>query len=133
MSVALMGPSGGGSICTLKALDSYEKVLLWSNDSPNKAFPAQTVSFSDNTKYGLFFVVPVYLYNASPIADAPGTYVPNGVETIVNAFPTNSKNPWFRRMTITAGQAVISGGAFDNNNGVCIPHMIYGLKGTKMK
>ena len=132
MSVALMGPSDGSNTCTLKALDSYEKVLLWSNDLPNKMFPAQTVSFSDNTNYGLFFVVPVYLYNASPIADAPGTYVPNGVETIVNAFP-NSQNPWFRRMTITAGQAVISGGAFDNNNGVCIPHMIYGLKGTKMK
>lgn len=128
MSVALMGPSGGSNTCTLKALDSYEKVLLWSNDSTTQ-FPGQTVEFSNNESYGLFYVECSYRYDQTTLT--AGTYVPSGVNTVLPTF--TGANYWYRFVTITAGKAVFEGGQGGGNNTITIPRRIYGLKGTKMK
>ena len=74
MSVALMGPSGGGS--KIKALDKYKRTLLWS-DLINNEQTSHDMYWDLTKNYQIYYIKTKY-YHTTPNDNAYGQYIFSG-------------------------------------------------------
>jgi hypothetical protein len=95
---------------------------LWINESPASSFSAQTIDL-DLSGYTLVYIVP--LYNNKSLCLYPGTLAGIGAEGRLVAAQTST---YYRPFSVEEDGVTFSGAV--NSDIVCIPYLIYGIKGA---
>ena len=121
--------TNAGAISSLQEqIYDLEEELLWTNSSPDSAFPTQTINFNDTyDEYEIFYQAAATYGKYKEIRVKPGFSY--DLESIIDSA--------FRSRGITAGTNFIlfgtgvfslTLGGGDPNDYQCVPYMIYGIK-----
>lgn len=126
MSTQFLLPNFGGQ--SLAALNTCEKVLLWTNPNISQKFENWTITLPSK-----WYAVDIYVteYSNSIYSGQTHNYIFLGGTCHLTT------RGWYRTIQSFDGQTIVTGSPF-KREGSCgyecvLPYMVYGLKGYEME
>ena len=127
MSTQFLLPKFGGGQ-SLAALNTCEKVLLWTNPDISQKLENWTIKLPSR-----WYAVNIYVteYSNSTDSGQPNNYIFLGGTCYVTT------RGWYRAITSFDGETIIMGSPFQRGGNLgyeCVlPYKVYGLKGYEME